>query len=392
MVQRCRSCRDAVAQSVPAAGEPQRVVTVQLLVRAGLQVAGWLLVPVRPWAGAVVAADRHRVVDVDGDPAERVDDLLEALEVDLHVVVDVQTHRRTHRHLEHVGALVVGRAENAGVLLGDVLVHRVQVILGLLGRTVRVVVPVGVDLVQRGVLGERHPHPVAAERHQRGVAGPGVDARDDDGVGPGVPAAGAVVSAEQEQVQPGGLRPRVLLVDVGPGGALGVLLGLEDAADQVALGHHGLRGERGRHGDTEAEQPDEGRTGEPADRGQADRAEEFVRGDDDADPEETDHQDGTGRQQQPARVDGEAEDRITLGESDEGGEQQQAGVQGDHERAELLPAAQHEAETRDERAEQRQAHRLGDGLGPVRTVQGSVGARRGPASSCASTPRHGSVP
>ena len=61
-----------VVGAVPATGEPQRLDTVQVLIRTGLQPG------LRRDVQVGVATDRHVGVDVDGDAAECVDQLLEA--------------------------------------------------------------------------------------------------------------------------------------------------------------------------------------------------------------------------------------------------------------------------------------------------------------------------
>ena len=61
-----------VVGAPPTAGVPERVEAVEVLVRPGLEVAG------RRDAGVGVAVDRDRLVDVDRDAADRVDQLPEA--------------------------------------------------------------------------------------------------------------------------------------------------------------------------------------------------------------------------------------------------------------------------------------------------------------------------
>ena len=74
----------AVVRAVPAAGEPERVEPVEVLVLAGGSPAAI--------TRSVSPTDRHRLVD--GDTAHRVHDLRDALVVDHQVVVDDRVQRR----------------------------------------------------------------------------------------------------------------------------------------------------------------------------------------------------------------------------------------------------------------------------------------------------------
>ena len=70
----------AAGDAVACAAVPERVVAVEVLLAR--------LDPPVDVVIVLVAADRERVCDVDVDAAERVDELLEALHVDEHVVLD----------------------------------------------------------------------------------------------------------------------------------------------------------------------------------------------------------------------------------------------------------------------------------------------------------------
>ena len=88
---------------VAGPGEPERVVAVELA-DAGLDVAGDV---------GAEAADRDRLAHVEGDAADRVDEVAEALEVDHRPVVDLQPGDALDRHDRGVDAGVVGVAGTA---------------------------------------------------------------------------------------------------------------------------------------------------------------------------------------------------------------------------------------------------------------------------------------
>ena len=114
----------------PRAGEPERLVAVEVLHACGHVAAG----PHVPPVGQHAADGQRRRPDVDGDPADRVDDRRQARHVDLDVVVDVDA--------EHVGDRLVQEVE-AGIRGGG-------------GRRVRgVVEPPRVDGVEQVVARQR---------------------------------------------------------------------------------------------------------------------------------------------------------------------------------------------------------------------------------------------
>ena len=139
-----------VGEAEPAAGEGQRRRAVHVLVRARARCSRRAASPVRR-----LAADRHVVVDVDGDAAEGVDQPAEAVEVDQHVVVDVQAERLADAELEEVGARVVGRAEDVGVRGRAVAVDGVEQALALVAGLEAVRVDLGQRAVRRGTAGSR---------------------------------------------------------------------------------------------------------------------------------------------------------------------------------------------------------------------------------------------
>ena len=195
-----------------------------MLVRPRLDPAG------RQDPGVGVAVDGDPGVDVDGDAADRVDHLLEAREVDQHVVVDVDAEAAADRLLDRVGALVGARAEDPWVEHRDLAVDRVEHV----GRRVAVAGEAGrVEVVERAGLGELGVHHVARQAEHHRLAGRGVDADQDQGVGAHPLAALSPVAAQQQHVDPVTTSPGVLLGDVG-GHRRGLVVG-EDGLDQVGL-------------------------------------------------------------------------------------------------------------------------------------------------------------
>ena len=182
-----------VGGPVASAREPEGLEPVEVLVGPRLEVAGRRDVPVG------VAVDRHRLVDVHGDPADRVDDLPEAVEVDQQVVVDRDAECTRDRQLHRVGTLVVGAPDHAGVGGRDVAVDRVEHLLAVIAALLE---PVGVERVQRGAGGERHVAQVAREAEHHRAAGVGVDADQDHGVGADAGPPDAAVAPEEQQVDP----------------------------------------------------------------------------------------------------------------------------------------------------------------------------------------------
>ena len=157
-----------------------------------------------------VAVDGDGLVDVDRDAAHRVDDLLEAQQVDQDVVVDVDAQAARDRLLEHVGALVVGVAEDAGVPRRQQPVDRVE----HAGRRVAVGrEAVGEHLVERAVLRELRVHHVARQAEHHRPPGPGVQDQEHDRVGADALAGDRSVSAEEQDAHVLAAGPRVRLAD-----------------------------------------------------------------------------------------------------------------------------------------------------------------------------------
>ena len=106
---------DDVVVCVAIAGVVERVEAAERLV-AGLQVD---LLVVGGGGGSVVVVE-VAPVDVDVDAVEGVDRPREALEVDVHEVVDLETGQGLHRLEGELGAAVgVGRVELVGADAGD---------------------------------------------------------------------------------------------------------------------------------------------------------------------------------------------------------------------------------------------------------------------------------
>ena len=134
-----------------------------------------------------------RLTHLEGDPADGVDEVLEALEVDHRPVVDLQAGDALDRH---------DRGVHAGVL-------RLAEELGVVARPGADAVEVAALAVE-AVAGTARPSPspsangkfghVARQPDQHGPAGLGVDAGDRHRVRSQPPAAGAGVAAEQQHV------------------------------------------------------------------------------------------------------------------------------------------------------------------------------------------------
>ncbi len=229
----------------PRAGEPQGPVAAEVLT-PGVDPAGDAADRA---AGAHVAADRDALLDVDVDPSHGIDQRAEAVEVDDRGVVDAQP--------EHGRERVPGGGQpGVGVAGKEVPVLLSQGPDGVHQALGPAVVALGVELVQRVVVGERDVLQVAGHTDQERVAGPGVDARHHHRVGAHAGAVGAGVGAEQQDVDAGRAGPRVGLGAAGAGvgdsggAGCGMPSGAEQAADHVALDGdvaHGLRGGRQHH-------------------------------------------------------------------------------------------------------------------------------------------------
>ena len=134
-------------------------------------------------------AVQHGVGDVERHAAERVDEPVEAAEVDHHVVVDRQSGELTERLLERRRAGILAAREQVG-MRGAEPVQRVQDAgeprAGGAGRARR----------------QRHAAHVARHGEQGGAVRLQVDRRDHHRVGAQAGAAGARVGAEQHDVEP----------------------------------------------------------------------------------------------------------------------------------------------------------------------------------------------
>jgi hypothetical protein len=123
---------------------------------------------------------RHLVVqpllDEDLDPAERVDEVGEADEVDERVVVDPDREQSRHGLLQVAGA---------GLAAARASVERVDRLLE-----------------RRPLRPERHLREVAGHAEGDGPARAVLDGREDDRVGAGAPVARSLVGAEQQDRRP----------------------------------------------------------------------------------------------------------------------------------------------------------------------------------------------
>ena len=142
-----------------------------------------------PGATRVVVVE-NRVLNVDGHAAERVDDVLEALEVDHHVVLDVEPVELTEDRLDGVeAARLVGSRERVGA------VARIE--------------PEAVDLaaVRRtedgpgGAGRDRHVHGVPRQAEHRDLLGRRVDRDHDQGVGVERAFLGPLIGADEQDVE-----------------------------------------------------------------------------------------------------------------------------------------------------------------------------------------------
>ena len=183
----------------PRAGEPQRLVAVEVLDPGGHVAVGGDVA-----AAVGDAADRQRVgPDVDGHPAQCVDQRGQPVHVHHDVVGHREPeHRRDRRH-QQVQAAIGGRSGGGqrgvrAAVLRDVVEQVVA-----RRRRARVVEPVGEPGRCGGARRERRVLDVAGEREQRRGRGPGVDARDDHGVGPRARAVRTGVAAQQQDVHAG---------------------------------------------------------------------------------------------------------------------------------------------------------------------------------------------
>ena len=183
----------------PRAGEPERLVAVEVLDPGGHVAVGGDVA-----AAVGDAADRQRVgPDVHRHPAQRVDERGQPVHVHRDVVGHREPeHRRDRRH-QQVQAAVGGRSGGGqrgvrAAVLRDVVEQVVA-----RRRRARVVEPVGEPVRRRRVRRERRVLDVAGEREQRRGRGPGVDAGDDHGVGPRARAVRTGVAAQQQDVHAG---------------------------------------------------------------------------------------------------------------------------------------------------------------------------------------------
>ena len=237
------------------------MVTVEFLVRSGLQVA------VGFDAAVLVAADRQLLVDVDGYSAHGVDELLQPVDVDEGEVVHLQPRDAFHALFQGLSAGVGGGADGLGhlrvVAADGALPDGVDEPFGVVpppgGESLRE------ELGQFRSLREGHVLDVAGDLDDGRRTSGGVDGGDHDGVGAGHvdavvvlrPGCGAV-RAEQEDVEPRDVLPRVVAGD--NGGTTrrdDVVLLLEHRVDQLAAGE-GVAGPDGqRRADAERESGDD---------------------------------------------------------------------------------------------------------------------------------------
>jgi hypothetical protein len=208
-----------------------------------------------------VAGDRQALVDIDGHPADGVHELLEAVDVQHHEVVDVEPQGLADAQFEGVGAGIVGGAHGVLVLV----LHRAPHGVGEEGLVVSVAVgeSVRIDLVERGVLREGQVGEVAGDLDDGRVAGLGVDGGHHHGVGVhlavlAVVAGRGVVPADQQHVDPGLLLPDLgdALAVVDGGAGAGSAAG-EDPAQGGRLVPGVARRDRQRCGDGERQGPDQ---------------------------------------------------------------------------------------------------------------------------------------
>ena len=210
------------------------MVAVEVLVGANLEVT------VRPLALGI-ACDGQALVDVHRHSAERVNELLKAVNVEHDEVVDLEAEGLSGGQLEGVGPGVVGRAhaiDVAGLYRRPDLVSHV---VGVVTVTVFPDETVGEVPVQRRIRREWHSRGVAGDLEDRGITVGGINRRHHDrvsvhGVLGAVVTHLAVVGADEQDVDSRLGRPNrldVLVVVDGWAGA-GPLIG-EDPAEHVVL-------------------------------------------------------------------------------------------------------------------------------------------------------------
>ena len=229
----------------PRAGEPQRLVAVEVVDPGGHVAVGGDVA-----AAVGDAADRQRVgPDVDGHPAQRVDQRGQPVHVHHDVVGHREPeHRRDRRH-QQVHAAIGGRSGGGqrgvrAAVLRDVVEQVVA-----RRRRARVVEPVGEPGRRRRVRRERRVLDVAGECEQRRGRGPGVDAGDDHGVGPRARAVRTGVAAQQQDVHAGRQHRTGRHGRSGSRGGVG----REHPVEQGALGVGEVRGGAERDGHADAE-------------------------------------------------------------------------------------------------------------------------------------------
>ena len=143
-------------------------------------------VELAPLAREAIVGDRD--LDVDGHATDRVDDLLEAFEVDLDEVLDVEVVQLAEDRLERVVAarpVVAGPQVRAVTVVGEEAVDLAAVVAAP-------------DLARRS-LRDRHVDRVARQAEHRDLLGDRVDRDHDERVG--VVAAALLVGADQQDVQ-----------------------------------------------------------------------------------------------------------------------------------------------------------------------------------------------
>ena len=166
-----------------AAGVPEGVVAVEVAV-AGLD----------PALDLVLRADRGAPLHGDVEPADRVDQAAEALEVDEHEVLDVQPGERLHGLGGGQQPGVLGAGGELLAVVGAPRVERVEQALVAAGPALRHQPGHDRPGPEPDVLG------LAREAEEHRPAALGVDAGELDAVRPQPDAAGAAVAAEQEDV------------------------------------------------------------------------------------------------------------------------------------------------------------------------------------------------
>ena len=372
------------------AGVPERLVAVHLhrpglVERVGVGAVGGEGA-IGNGGLAVVAAE----LDVDRHPAHGVDQLAEALEVDDDRVVDLEPEHLADdvADLRTAWGLVVGRI-GAGVLGPegvDLHPDRVEhagvggflLLTGTVGNPVHATRPPGPELAR---LRQRDPLQVAWEGDEDGAARLGVRARDDHRVGPRPLAADAGIRAEEQDVDPRGVAPRVDVRLVDDLGTLARLeaRGLEDDTDRVASDQRelgALVGGSAHHGDHERREDGERPSPRPVessgpglDRGRDDRRA----------PDQAAHSKDQSQDEQVTGVAGDDQPHLrhpaSRGQDDHRGDAAEEGQQ--EEPAPGAAAGARQAGAREERPECGQAQGASEARGELTTQHPAAPARRG---------------